>query len=127
MIETIATDSAPAAIGPYSQAKLVGNTLYCSGQIPLCPKTGEMLGGDDVASQAKQSLENLKAVLEAGGSSLDKVVKTTCYLVSMNDFAAFNAVYAEYFGESVPARACVAVAELPKGALCELDAIAIVG
>jgi 2-iminobutanoate/2-iminopropanoate deaminase len=126
MIETVATENAPAAIGPYSQAKKVGNTLYCSGQIPLCPKTGEMLGGNEVAGQARQSLDNLKAVLEAAGSSLDSVVKTTCYLVTMDDFAAFNEVYAEYFGESVPARACVAVAQLPKGALCELDAIAII-
>ncbi|MGK0440938.1 MAG: 2-iminobutanoate/2-iminopropanoate deaminase [Pseudohongiellaceae bacterium] len=125
MIETINTENAPAAIGPYSQAKKVGNTLYCSGQIPLCPKTGEMLGGDNVASQARQCLDNLKAVLEAGGSSLANVIKTTCYLVTMDDFAAFNEVYAEYFGESIPARACVAVAQLPKGALCELDAIAI--
>ena len=126
MIDTVATNNAPAAIGPYSQAKKVGHTLYCSGQIPLCPKTGEMLGGDDVSNQARQCLENLKAVLEAGGSSLSQVVKTTCYLVSMDDFAAFNAVYAEYFADSVPARACVAVAQLPKDALCELDAIAIV-
>lgn len=125
MIKTIFTAQAPEAIGPYSQAKQVGDMLYCSGQIPLCPKTGELLG-DDVASQAKQALENLKAVLEAGGSSLDQVLKTTCYLLSMDDFAAFNAVYAEYFGESMPARACVAVSELPKGALCELDAIAVV-
>lgn len=126
MIKTVNTEKAPAAIGPYSQAKQVGNTLYCSGQIPLCPENGVLLG-DDVASQARQSLENLKAVLEAGGSSLDQVVKTTCYLLTMDDFAAFNAVYAEYFGDSVPARACVAVAELPKGALCELDAIAVCG
>ena len=123
MIETISTEKAPAAIGPYSQAKKVGNVLYCSGQIPLCPQSGGLLG-DDVSNQARQAIENLKAVLDAGGSSLDNVIKTTCYLLTMDDFAAFNAVYAEYFAASVPARACVAVAELPKGALCELDAIA---
>ena len=116
------TDKAPAAIGPYSQAMVVGKLVYTSGQIPLDPATGEMVG-ENVTQQAHQVCKNMKAVLEEAGSSLEHVVKTTCFLADMADFAAFNAVYAEYF-TGHPARSCVAVKALPKGALVEVEAIA---
>lgn len=116
------TDKAPAAIGPYSQAMVVGNLVYTSGQIPLDPVSGEMVG-ETVTEQAHQVCKNMKAVLEEAGSSLDNVVKTTCFLADMADFAAFNAVYAEYF-TGHPARSCVAVKTLPKGALVEVEAVA---
>lgn len=116
------TDKAPAAIGPYSQAMVVGNLVYTSGQIPLDPVSGEMVG-ENVTEQAHQVCKNMKAVLEEAGSSLEHVVKTTCFLADMADFAAFNAVYAEYF-TGHPARSCVAVKALPKGALVEVEAIA---
>lgn len=116
------TDKAPAAIGPYSQAMVVGKLVYTSGQIPLDPATGEMVG-ENVTEQAHQVCKNMKAVLEEAGSSLENVVKTTCFLADMADFAAFNAVYAEYF-TGHPARSCVAVKALPKGALVEVEAIA---
>ncbi|MBQ6951835.1 MAG: RidA family protein [Clostridia bacterium] len=116
------TDKAPAAIGPYSQAMVVGNLVYTSGQIPLDPVSGEMVG-ETVTEQAHQVCKNLKAVLEEAGSSLENVVKTTCFLADMADFAAFNAVYAEYF-TGHPARSCVAVKTLPKGALVEVEAVA---
>ena len=116
------TDKAPAAIGPYSQAMVVGKLVYTSGQIPLDPATGEMVG-ENVTQQAHQVCKNMKAVLEEAGSSLEHVVKTTCFLADMADFAAFNAVYAEYF-TGHPARSCVAVKTLPKGVLCEIEAIA---
>ena len=116
------TDKAPAAIGPYSQAMVVGNLVYTSGQIPLDPATGEMVG-ENVTQQAHQVCKNMKAVLEEAGSSLEHVVKTTCFLADMADFAAFNAVYAEYF-TGHPARSCVAVKALPKGALVEVEAVA---
>lgn len=122
-MEFVATDAAPAAIGPYAQAVARGGLLFCSGQIALDPATGALTGAD-VSGQARQALTNLAAVLEAGGSGLDRVLKTTIYLVSMDDFAAVNAVYAEVFGDHRPARATVAVAGLPKGALVEIDAIA---
>lgn len=116
------TDKAPAAIGPYSQAMVVGNLVYTSGQIPLDPVSGEMVG-ETVTEQAHQVCKNMKAVLEEAGSSLENVVKTTCFLADMADFAAFNAVYAEYF-TGHPARSCVAVKTLPKGALVEVEAVA---
>lgn len=122
-METISTDSAPAAIGPYSQAIKTGGLLFCSGQIALPPSGGDVVGGG-VEAETRQVLANLKAVLEAGGSSLSHVVKTTVYLTTMDDFAAMNGVYAEAFGEARPARATVAVAGLPKGVRVEIDAVA---
>jgi 2-iminobutanoate/2-iminopropanoate deaminase len=123
--ETISTDKAPKAIGPYEQAIKVGDFLYTSGQIPLDPQTGNLVAGG-VAEQTRQVLENLKAVLEAGGSSLDKVIKAMVFLKSMTDFAALNEVYGEYLGKTKPARSTVAVADLPRGALVEIDLVAIV-
>lgn len=122
-MKTIATDKAPAAIGPYSQAKIAGNLIFTSGQIPLDAATGE-ISGQDVAAQAHCSIQNLGTILEAAGSSFEKVVKTTCFLADMADFADFNQVYAKYF-ISKPARSCVAVKELPKGVLCEIEAVAV--
>ena len=121
-MKTVHTSSAPAAVGPYSQAVVSGNMIYTSGQIALDPATGEMVGAD-VTAQAHQGMKNLAAVLAAGGSGLDRAVKTTCFLADMDDFAAFNAVYAEYF-PTRPARSCVAVKTLPKGALCEVEVVA---
>ena len=123
MITKIGTDKAPAAIGPYSQAIRCGNMLYSSGQIPLDPASGNMVG-ETITEQAEQVMKNLQAVLNAVGVGFDKVVKTTCFLADMNDFAAFNAVYGKYI-TSAPARSCVAVAALPKGALCEVEVIAV--
>ncbi len=121
-MEKIATNKAPAAIGPYCQAVKVNGMLFTSGQIPLDPETNTFVEGD-IAVQAERVMKNLMAVLEAAGTSADKVVKTTCFLRNMGDFAAFNEVYAKYFTEK-PARSCVAVAALPKGALCEVELIA---
>ena len=121
-MKVISTDKAPAAIGPYSQGMISGNMVYSSGQIPVDPATGEVVAGG-IAEQAAQSCKNVGAVLAAGGSGYDKVVKTTCFLADMKDFAAFNKVYAKYFISS-PARSCVAVKDLPKGVLCEIEAIA---
>ena len=118
----IHTDKAPAAIGPYSQAITSGSMLYTSGQIPVDPATGAVVEGG-IEQQAEQVMKNLCAVLEAAGSSFAKVVKTTCFLKSMGDFAAFNQVYAGYFA-SCPARSCVEVVALPKGALVEIEATA---
>ena len=120
-MEVISTLKAPAAIGPYSQGIISDGKVYCSGQIPVVPETGEIPEG--IAAQAEQSCKNVGAVLEAGGSGYDKVVKTTCFIADMNDFAAFNEVYAKYF-VSKPARSCCAVKTLPKGVLCEIEAIA---
>lgn len=117
----INTQNAPAAIGPYSQAYEVNGLVFTSGQIPVNPATGDVPSG--IEAQANQSCANVKAVLEAAGSDLTKVFKTTCFLADMADFAAFNAVYANYF-TSKPARSCVAVRDLPKGVLCEIEAIA---
>ena len=114
----IATEKAPGAIGPYSQAYEVNGVIYTSGQIPVDPATGK------IAAQAEQSCKNVGAILEAAGSGYDKVVKTTCFLAEIADFAAFNEVYAKYF-TSKPARSCVAVKDLPKGVLCEVEAIAV--
>lgn len=122
--EHVHTHHAPHPIGPYSQAINCGTELYCSGQIPLDPKTGEIVGGEDVAAQAERALENLAAVLCAAGYEFANVVKTTLYLVDMKDFPAVNAVYEKYFGTSRPARSTVAVAALPRGARIEIDCIA---
>ena len=124
MKEIISTENAPGAIGPYSQAVKVGNMIFCSGQIPIDPKTGEFVS-DDVAEQTEQVLRNLNAVLEAAGSSLNNVVKTTVFLADMNDFVAMNEVYARFFSENKPARATVQAARLPKDARVEIDCIAI--
>ncbi len=121
-MNVLETSKAPAAIGPYSQGFEVNGIVYTSGQIPVDPATGEAPVG--IEAQARQSCENVGAVLEAAGSSLGKVFKTTCFLADMGDFAAFNQVYAEYF-TSKPARSCVAVKALPKGVLCEIEAIAV--
>ena len=118
----IHTDKAPAAIGPYSQAITSGSMLYTSGQIPVDPATGAVVEGG-IENQAEQVMKNLSAVLEAAGTSFEKVVKTTCFLADMKDFAAFNEVYEQYF-ISKPARSCVAVRELPKQLLCEIEVIA---
>lgn len=126
MNKIIATDKAPGAIGPYSQAVLAGNTLYISGQIPIDPATGEF-AGEDIVTQAHQSLKNLGAILEAAGMSYGDVVKTTVLLQNMGDFGALNEIYAQYFTANYPARACYEVAKLPKGALLEIEAIAVKG
>ncbi|WP_071429561.1 RidA family protein [Angelakisella massiliensis] len=120
-MKVIATNNAPGAIGPYSQGYEVGGLVFTSGQIPIDPATGTMPEG--IAAQAEWSCKNVGAILEAAGVGFDKVVKTTCFLADMGDFAAFNEVYAKYF-TSKPARSCVAVKDLPKGALCEIEAIA---
>ena len=120
-MRVISTPNAPAAIGPYSQGIISENKVYCSGQIPVDPATGTIPEG--ITAQAEQSCKNVGAVLEAGGSGYEKVVKTTCFIADMNDFAAFNEVYAKYF-VSKPARSCCAVKTLPKGVLCEIEAIA---
>ncbi|MBQ8575925.1 MAG: RidA family protein [Clostridia bacterium] len=122
MSNKVKTSKAPAAIGPYSQAVVVGNLIFTSGQIPLNPETG-VLEGETITEQTHRVCKNLQAVLEAAGSTLEKAVKTVCFLNDMADFAAFNEVYAEYFTEK-PARSCVAVKTLPKGALVEVEVIA---
>lgn len=121
-MKDIHTDNAPQAIGPYSQAKIHGNTLFTSGQIPIDPATGELVSGG-IEEQTKRVCENLKAVLEAAGSSLEKVVKTNCYLKDIGDFAVFNKVYAEYF-TGKPARSCVGGLQIPKGAMVEVEVVA---
>lgn len=121
-MKDIHTDKAPQAIGPYTQAKISGNMLFTSGQIPIDPSTGNLVEGG-IKEQTKRVCENLKAVLEAAGTSLDKVVKTNCFLKDIGDFAAFNAVYAEYF-TGKPARSCVGGLQIPKGALVEVELIA---
>ena len=123
--EAIQTDKAPKAIGPYSQAIKVGNLVYTAGQIPIDSKTGDFVAGG-INEQTRQVLENLRAVLAAAGSSLDQVIKATVFLKNIGDFAAMNEVYAEYLGAAKPARSTVAVAELPRGALVEIDLVAIV-
>ena len=125
MITKISTEKAPAAIGPYSQAISTGTMLYTSGQLGINPANGE-LEGNDITAQAEQVMKNLGAVLEEGGSCFDNIVKTTCFLADMADFAAFNAVYSNYI-TSAPARSCVAVKTLPKNALVEVEAVAVIG
>lgn len=122
MLKKTSTPNAPAAIGPYSQAITYGDVLFTSGQIPLDPITGEVVGSD-ITAQAEQVMKNLKEVLEASGTTLEKAIKTTCFLANMDDFTAFNQVYATYFTGN-PARSCVAVKQLPKGVLCEVEVIA---
>jgi 2-iminobutanoate/2-iminopropanoate deaminase len=124
-MKEIKTAAAPAAIGPYSQGFVSGNLVFTSGQIPLLPESGET-AGNTIAEQTEQVIKNLAAVLEAGGSSLAKVVKTTCFLADMNDFAAFNEVYAKYF-TGKPARSTVAVRQLPRSLLVEIEAVAEIG
>ena len=123
-MEKIHTDKAPAAVGPYSQAIAANGMLYTSGQIPLDPQTGAITG-KNIKEQAEQVMKNLMAVLDAAGTNAGKVVKTLCFLTDMNDFAAFNEVYARYFTEK-PARSCVEVSALPKSALCEVELVAVI-
>ena len=120
-MNVVSTSNAPAAIGPYSQGMVTGNLVFCSGQIPVVPATGEIPEG--ITAQAEQSCKNVGAVLAAAGCGYENVVKTTCFIADMNDFAAFNEVYAKYF-VSKPARSCCAVKTLPKNVLCEIEAIA---
>lgn len=122
MMETIVTDKAPAAIGPYSQAIVAGDFLFASGQIPINPATGEIEGAD-IKEQAELVMKNIGELLKAAGTDYTQVVKTTCFLADMNDFVPFNTVYANYF-TGKPARSCVAVKELPKNVLCEVEVIA---
>lgn len=122
MMQTLHTENAPAAIGPYSQAKIVNGMLYASGQIAILPSTGEV-EAQTIEAQTEQICKNIGAILEAAGSDFSKVVKTTCFLKNMSDFAAFNAIYGSYFTSS-PARSCVAVAALPKDVLAEVEVIA---
>jgi len=126
MKEIITSAEAPAAVGPYSQATVAGGFIFCSGQIPLNPVTGEM-ENSDVATATRRVLSNLAAVLKAAGVGFQDVVKTSVFLSDMKDFAAMNGVYGEYFAENPPARACVAPAALPKGALVEIEAVAFKG
>ena len=123
MNKTIAAQNAPAAVGPYCQAKQCGNTLYTSGQLGLIPATGKLAEG--IEGQAKQSLENLGAILKEAGMDYSDVVKTTCLLADIKDFAAFNAVYASYFKGEVPARSCFQVGALPMGGLVEIAVVAV--
>lgn len=125
-LEEIKASQAPAAIGPYSQAVQEGGTIYVSGQLPINPATGEFAGAD-IRAQARQSLENIKAILAAAGTDMAHVVKTTVLLQDMADFAAMNEVYAEYFSEPYPARAAFQVVKLPKDALVEIEAVAVTG
>jgi reactive intermediate/imine deaminase len=124
----VTSGDAPAPVGPYNQAVRVGDTLWCSGQIALDPATGALVGEGDVEAETRQVLSNLRAVLAAAGAGPRQVVRTTVYLADLADFAKVNAIYAETFGEGVsPARACVQVAALPKGAQVEIDAVAVLG
>ncbi len=122
MLKKIATDKAPAAIGPYSQGIIAGNILFASGQIAINPATGE-IEGNDIVAQTEQVMKNIGALLEAAGTDYSRVAKTTCFLADMNDFTTFNEIYGKYFTEK-PARSCVAVKTLPKNVLCEVEVIA---
>ena len=123
MSHIISTDKAPGAIGPYSQAVVAGGLVFTSGQLPTDPQSGEITG-EDIKTQTKRVMENIVAVLAAAGTGLDKVVKTTCFLADMGDFAAFNEVYGDYFAEHKPARSCIAAKSLPKNVLVEVETIA---
>lgn len=125
MLKYVDTKNAPAAIGPYSQGIICGNLLFTSGQIPLSPVTGEVVG-DTIEAQTEQVMKNMQAILESQNTEFKNVIKTTCFLADMKDFAAFNTIYAEYF-VGKPARSCVAVKDLPKGVLCEVEAIVSLG
>lgn len=122
-LKTVSTPDAPAAVGPYSQAVIAGDTVYLSGQIALDPATGKIVG-ETVGEQAEQICKNIKAVLKAAGTDITKAVKTTCFLADIGDFAAFNEVYARHF-TTAPARSCVAVKDIPKGALAEIEVVAV--
>jgi 2-iminobutanoate/2-iminopropanoate deaminase len=122
--QPVSTPNAPAAIGPYSQGITIGNLVFTSGQLPLNPQSGELVA--DIERAAKQSLDNIQAILESAGSSMDKIIKTVVFLRDMNDFAAMNSVYATYFPSNPPARSAVQVARLPKDAILEIEAIAFV-
>ncbi len=126
MKEIISTENAPGAIGPYSQAVKTGNLIFVSGQIPIDPKTGEFVSSE-IKTQTEQVLKNLSAILQAAGSKLENVVKTTVFLADMNDFAAMNEIYGKYFNENKPARATVEAARLPRDARVEIECIALVG
>lgn len=126
MIKVVATDKAPQAIGPYSQAKVVGGFLFASGQIALDPNTGSIVGST-IEDQTHQVMKNILALIEAAGASKENIVKTTCFLHNIADFAKFNEIYAQYIGDVVPARSCVGGLDLPKGALCEVEVIVYVG
>jgi len=123
MRKVISTERAPGAVGPYSQAIVAGGFVWCSGQIPLDPSTGQLVQGE-IEEETRQVLNNLRAVLDAAGSNMDRVVRATVYLADLNDFERVNAVYAESFGEQPPARVCIEACGLPKGARVEIDAIA---
>ncbi|QNN47738.1 RidA family protein [Thermomonas brevis] len=123
----IHTDSAPAAIGPYSQATRAGNTVFFSGQIPLDPATGDLVGAGDVAAQARRAFENLKAVCFAAGGTMDDIVRVGLYLTDLSQFGAVNAVMGEYFAQPYPARSTIEVSALPKGAAFEVDAVMVLG
>ncbi|PSV94085.1 regulator [Photobacterium angustum] len=123
MTKVITSKSAPDAIGPYSHGNAFGELIFTSGQLPVCKEKGGIVNGG-IAEQSRQSLVNLRSVLEAGGGDMDTVLKTTCYLANIEDFAAFNAVYADFFKTECPARSCFAVKDLPMGALVEIEAIA---
>ena len=125
MIETVFTKNAPAAIGPYSQAMKVDNFLFTSGQIPVDPSTNEVVSGG-ILEQTEQVMKNLEAVLKEAGTSFENVVKTTCFITDMTNFTNFNTIYEKYFSSNKPARSCVAVKELPKGVLCEVEIIACI-
>lgn len=124
MLKKVSTDKAPAAIGPYSQGIIAGNMLFASGQIPINPASGDITG-EDITAQAEQVMKNVGEILKEAGTDYTNVVKTTCFLAEMTDFAAFNAVYEKYFTEK-PARSCVAVKQLPKDVLCEVEVIACI-
>ena len=126
MTQTVSTEKAPKALGPYSQAIRAGGFIWCSGQIPINPATNSIEAAT-IEDQTRQSISNLKNVLEAAGSSLTNVVKTTVFIKDMNDFAALNAVYAEMFGDTKPARSCVEVARLPKDVKVEIECVAVAG
>lgn len=124
-LKAVHTDKAPAAIGPYSQAIVAGDFVFTSGQVPFDPASGEVVG-NEIKAQAKQVMENISSVLAAAGTDFTNVVKTTCFLTDMGDYAGFNEVYAQYFTNNRPARSCVAVRALPRGVLCEVEAIALI-
>lgn len=124
MRKVIATEKAPAAIGPYAQANVIGNLVFTSGQLGIVPETGDLAEG--LEAQTRQALDNLKHILEEASSSLEKTIKTTCFMDDMNDFAVMNAIYAEYFNGDFPSRSAVQVAALPKGGLFEIEAIAYI-
>ncbi len=125
-LSIVATEGAPAAIGPYAQGQVIDNLVFTAGQIPLDPVSMDV-DGEDIETQTERVMKNLDAVLQAAGSSLSRVVKTTCFLVDLNDFQAFNSIYGRWFGDHKPARSTVQVAKLPRGVLVEVECVAVVG